>query len=119
MRKTLITLSVSVGLLAATSLTQTGLAQTPTSQPLVQASNMRYLGSFRLPANDGSGASPAVLAAARRLPDSYRFCVESICAVFTESSDGRPKIEVERRLVGRRLVSSEGIGHLGPPLPGC
>lgn len=33
------------------------VAQSPTTLPLVQSSNMRYLGSFRLPTNDGSGAS--------------------------------------------------------------
>jgi hypothetical protein len=31
-------------------------AQTPIGQPLLQASDMRYLGSFPLPVNDGTGA---------------------------------------------------------------
>jgi hypothetical protein len=46
----------SATILFATLLPQ-GVAQSPTTLPLVQASNMRYLGSFRLPANDGSGTT--------------------------------------------------------------
>lgn len=57
MRKFIIR-SVVVGVLAATALSSVGQAQSPTSQPLVQSGDFRYLGSFRLPNNDGSGASP-------------------------------------------------------------
>lgn len=46
-----------VGMVIVASLAPQGVAQSPTTQPLVQAGNMRYLGSFRLPSNDGSGAS--------------------------------------------------------------
>lgn len=48
-------------LLLVIALTPAGWAQSPTSQPRVQASNMRYLGSFRLPSSDGSGASTGSL----------------------------------------------------------
>jgi hypothetical protein len=57
MRKSMSSLAILAGILFFTSLIPTGLAQTPASQPLVQQGNLRYLGSFGIPANDGSAAA--------------------------------------------------------------
>lgn len=62
MRNYSVTVLVLLGVFLFSVQSPPGLAQSPTSLPLVQQGNLRYLGSFGLPRNDGSGVAAGDLA---------------------------------------------------------